>query len=761
MTIFKKTGCFLLVTILLASPALAQDKPSSSFDATKLQKYLTVKAALLGITDNMSLYFEDLNHSEEIAFDPTRAWIPASIIKAFVLPEVFRQRQIGQINFDQKVTIVADNVVPTQMESDEFPTLTEGTVVTVRQLVEIMVIQSDNTAYNTLLDILDRRNINATLRHLGITETVVGQKLNLDDAQSQKDLAVPGQQLNTTTVKDFSTLFGLLYDKEIADSNEILAIFKRQKINDMIPALLPKDTTVAHKTGTWNPIFHDGGIVFKPDAPFLLTIFTNSNDPTAVAQLAKVAYSQTADSVTSTETPSQTFAPPPSPHKVYLASDEENRVLAASTTNILNATYVTQPGDTLESIAQKFYDDSSRASEILTRNSKLDPNNIGPGTTIIIPNVPGTPSENQKFPQITAADLGITKADLTIGKDDAGKIPYAFITPDSILYPLKTWWQNRQFLQAKTDQDRVAVLLDLSRSRLSEIKTLSKIGNLQPISSLLDRSQFYLIEAADLSQKLPNKNELLFKISQQNDTHTALLAGTQPRTPQSQDQLIDTVYNFSQKQKDQLAPRIASIKANNILQQTPLIGEIAAASENSVTLKFADGQTQTVSLNNLTPVRQFQNKNLENASVLKTGSKIALIGQTGTDGKITPRFILNNLPAELPARRRGIVTKVDPGNNTIEIQEASGKKDKVTTSDDTTIKAKDTKVGLAGIRTGSQVTVFGQGSAPASAPAPAPSPATIHATSITVTHNGSGKHEKEEKSQPKKVEPKKPEEVKK
>ncbi len=191
--------------------------PSATVD--NLQKYLTVQAALLGVSDNISLYFKDLKTPREVSIDPVRSWIPASTIKSYVVLEAFRQRRLGIINFDDKITIFASNVVPTELETNDFPKLREGTVATIGQLVGAMIDQSDNTAYNTLLDVLDRRNITQTLRNLGITETIVGQKLNLDDNQAGQDSQVPGYQLNTTTAKDLASFFNLLYDKKVPDSD--------------------------------------------------------------------------------------------------------------------------------------------------------------------------------------------------------------------------------------------------------------------------------------------------------------------------------------------------------------------------------------------------------------------------------------------------------------------------------------------------------------------------------------------------------------
>ena len=51
----------------------------------------------------------------------------------------------------------------------------------------------------------------------------------------------------------------------------MIAVLKRQKFNDGIPAGLPPGTEVAHKTGNITRIHHDAGIVFAP-RPYVLVI---------------------------------------------------------------------------------------------------------------------------------------------------------------------------------------------------------------------------------------------------------------------------------------------------------------------------------------------------------------------------------------------------------------------------------------------------------------------------------------------------------
>jgi len=260
-----------------------------------LQKNLEEEIISLGATDHVSLYYKNITDGYEVKINAERSWIPASMVKAFVVIEAFRQKRLRIINFDSRVTVKEENVAPTELELTDYQPLRAGVKATIRELIEAMIDQSDNTAYNTLMDVLDRRNITSTLRRLGLNNTVVGEKLSLSDEQYALDTLVPGRQPNKTTAEDVAHLFALLEKGKIENSDEILSIFKNQKLKTMIPALLPANVDIAHKTGRWAPYYHDGGIVYKIGEPFILVVFTDHNDPNIIARLAKISYYKTRD----------------------------------------------------------------------------------------------------------------------------------------------------------------------------------------------------------------------------------------------------------------------------------------------------------------------------------------------------------------------------------------------------------------------------------------------------------------------------------
>ncbi len=628
----------------------APDPKSVEEEKNKLEKYLTVKVALLGVADNISLYYKDQNLKFEIAMDPMRSWVPASTIKAFVVLEAYRQRSLNLINFDQKIVIKKENVVPTELQSYDFSPLNEGVRVTIRDLINAMITQSDNTAYNTLIDILDRRNISSTLKRLGFTDTDVGEKINLDDEQYQLDLQIPGRQPNKTTIKDFALLFNLLFDKQIADSEEILSIFKRQKVNYMLPSLLPPNTVIAHKTGEFSPYYHDGGIVYKPAETFTLAIFTNSDNPSIVAQLAKAA---------------------------YFKSDNEQTLQ----NNIENV----NRGVTKRRNVVKYLAANKSTSNILGAKIK------------------------KKFIPLTAADIGITADDLAIGPNDAKKVVAARIAPGEIGYPFKRLWENWKIFSSRTPGQKVNVYLGLAYNRITEMKTVLQKGDLNNIDKLLSEFEKNLRQSMTIIKNTDVPDVEFIYVKQLNDLMFVVLGDNRKYVPSDKvNDFTDKVYRYFQTNKKEIADLVKDTGVENPFNYEPIIGIIESINGNIVTIRLTDGSRKKIDLFYTTQIRVFHQLNTETISVLKKGLRVAVVGEYTEKGEIIPIFILSDIPKDFPHKIDGIVTEINLDANTLTVHDDTGNNNTIGIDDSTIIIARDTEITLDGIKTGSQVSVNGE-----------------------------------------------------
>jgi len=170
--------------------------------------------------------------------------------------------------------------------------------VAISELAEAMITASSNLATNVLIDLLDARKVTATMRSIGADSIEVLR--GVEDIK-----AYEAGLSNSTTARDLLTIFTHMAQQEaLGDSAfaQMLQIHRRQVWNDVIPVHLPKDVTVAHKTGSITGAHHDAGIVYLPDgSKYVLVLLsremTDFDAGTAMlARVSKLIYDHHIDS---------------------------------------------------------------------------------------------------------------------------------------------------------------------------------------------------------------------------------------------------------------------------------------------------------------------------------------------------------------------------------------------------------------------------------------------------------------------------------
>lgn len=238
------------------------------------------------VPGKVSFYYKNLVNQEVIAFNENQPLIAASIIKIPVLIEILKMIERGDLNADERVTILDKHKLPS---CGALTYMDEGLEVTLRDLYTLMIIHSDNTATNILIDMAGIDNINSTLEDLGSSNS----KLNrlLFDSQAQKR----GLE-NYITSYDMGIMLEQIYRKDILTERicqEIERVMKLQRLNSKIPYLLPKNLVVGHKTGEDSGITHDMGIIYGEN-PFVFCFASNETDvikaEKALREMALICY---------------------------------------------------------------------------------------------------------------------------------------------------------------------------------------------------------------------------------------------------------------------------------------------------------------------------------------------------------------------------------------------------------------------------------------------------------------------------------------
>jgi beta-lactamase class A len=211
--------------------------------------------------------------NQQIAVNGTFRPKAASVIKLWILVELLRRVDCGQLSLDRGVRVTRDDVVggTGKLKSEAIPQ-----VVTTHRLAEYMIEYSDNSAANVLIDQLGGfAPVNALIDSMNQRETVLAHKF-FDDAAADRG------EGNYTSPDDVISLLGAVWDTRILSesSRDLMIDFMReQTLNTKIPAALPPGTPLAHKTGDQSDasaagLSHDVGYCLTPGAETAVAFLT-------------------------------------------------------------------------------------------------------------------------------------------------------------------------------------------------------------------------------------------------------------------------------------------------------------------------------------------------------------------------------------------------------------------------------------------------------------------------------------------------------
>ena len=125
----------------------------------------------------VALYVRELGSDETISRNPDEVFPTASCIKLFVLMELMRRVERGELSLRQKVPVLARQQVG---GSGILKDLSAGIDLPLRDVGTLMIVLSDNTATNMLVDLLGLDAINQTIRGLGLARTAMLNKVDFD-----------------------------------------------------------------------------------------------------------------------------------------------------------------------------------------------------------------------------------------------------------------------------------------------------------------------------------------------------------------------------------------------------------------------------------------------------------------------------------------------------------------------------------------------------------------------------------------------------
>jgi beta-lactamase class A len=237
---------------------------------TKLQQYVKP------IPDRIGVFFEYLPSGTSIGINEKEEYLVASLLKVPVAMAAYESITQGKLNENTVLTLDKSHLDPYFGQLwQEGP----GYQLTLKEAIDRMLKQSDNTAARVIFDKLPPGAVEGIFDQLDIPKVI-------------------NENQPVVTPKNYASILKSLYLSSILpkeESQKLLTILTQTDFNDRIVAGIPKGVPVAHKIGfhTYTnldqSIYTDCGIVYPPSRPFILCIMVQSSEDHALRYMKDIA----------------------------------------------------------------------------------------------------------------------------------------------------------------------------------------------------------------------------------------------------------------------------------------------------------------------------------------------------------------------------------------------------------------------------------------------------------------------------------------
>lgn len=236
---------------------LVHFSPLKSDIQTYINQYKDIK---------ISVYFEYLNTGSNFSINVDYYSFPASLTKVPISIMIMNKVNKGELSMDTQLPITEKNK---DKFSGELYKLPEGTMLSVKELVEANLVASDNTAKNILYGLITPADLNDFINELGMDQLF--------------------NENGDTTAKEYARVFRSLYYSSMLkkeDSEYLLDLLSKTNRQKFMTTKLPENVTVAHKYAATIPdkSYSDVGIIYINNRPYLLAVTLDGRDSKNLTQ---------------------------------------------------------------------------------------------------------------------------------------------------------------------------------------------------------------------------------------------------------------------------------------------------------------------------------------------------------------------------------------------------------------------------------------------------------------------------------------------
>jgi len=260
------------IAFLLMMPVIAQSAHAPARVATRGSLEDQVEVALRGFHAKVNLFAKNMDTGRTFGYRPDARVRTASTIKLPLLAAAFQAISEGKASWDDRVILKDEDKVSGAGILPEFST---GDSITLRGLSHLMIVLSDNTATNLLLDHFPGDYVNDWAEHFGLPNTKFLRKIGgASPSKAALDPQFAPYGLGVSTPREMVALMegferGTVVSPEA--SREVINIMKRQQDRNGIPRKLP-GLEIANKTGALDHLRSDVGIVYSKKGRIIMAI---------------------------------------------------------------------------------------------------------------------------------------------------------------------------------------------------------------------------------------------------------------------------------------------------------------------------------------------------------------------------------------------------------------------------------------------------------------------------------------------------------
>lgn len=232
-------------------------------------------------SENLAFYIEDLNTGAWIGWKERDDFVPASLLKVPIAMGAMKNVDNG------KWTLETSFVMDAKYKDKTFGSLwqvEDGTPLTLRRLIEESLQYSDNTATNILYDNLTAAERDDIYYHIGLM-----------NPEAPMDTAANRPMFKKLSAKNLGSVFRALYNATFLtrkSSQYLLDTMTNTKFDKNLSRDIPEHVKVAHKMAAFftrdesqPKNYHDCGIAYEPDHPYLYCVMTQNLDAQQAQQL--------------------------------------------------------------------------------------------------------------------------------------------------------------------------------------------------------------------------------------------------------------------------------------------------------------------------------------------------------------------------------------------------------------------------------------------------------------------------------------------